>query len=31
MSDLVFLALALAFFVATAGIVYLFEGLREHK
>jgi len=31
MSDLVFLALALVFFLATAGIVYLFEGLREHK
>ena len=31
MSDIIFLALALAFFVASAGIVHLFEGLREHK
>ena len=31
MSDLVFLALALAFFAATVGLVYLFERLREHK
>jgi hypothetical protein len=31
MSDIIFLALALAFFVATGGIVYLFEGLRGQK
>ena len=31
MSDFTFLAVAVAFFAATAGIVYLFERLREHK
>ena len=31
MADLVFLALAVAFFAATIGLVYLFERLREHK
>jgi hypothetical protein len=31
MADIVFLSLTLAFFVATAGIVYLFEDLRERK
>jgi hypothetical protein len=31
MADLVFLALAVGFFAATAGMVYLFERLREHK
>ena len=31
MSDVLFLALSIVFFAATAGIVYLFERLREHK
>jgi hypothetical protein len=31
MADILYLALTLAFFIATAGIVYVFEGLREHK
>lgn len=31
MQDVVFLALTAAFFAATAGMVYLFERLRERK
>ena len=31
MADALFLALAVAFFAATIGLVYLFERLREHK
>jgi hypothetical protein len=31
MSDIIFLALSVAFFGATVGIAYLFELLREHK
>jgi len=31
MADFIFLALSVAFFAATAGIVHLFERLREHK
>ena len=31
MLDAIFLALSIAFFAATIGIVYLFERLREHK
>ncbi len=31
MSDLIFLALSVAFFAATAGITYLFERLRVQK
>lgn len=31
MTDLVFLALTVAFFAATLGLVHVFERLREHK
>jgi hypothetical protein len=31
MSDILFLALSIAFFAATIGMAYLFESLREHK
>jgi hypothetical protein len=31
MSDVIFLALAIGFFAASIGLVYLFESLREHK
>jgi len=31
MSDVLFLALSVAFFAATLGIAFLFERLREHK
>jgi hypothetical protein len=31
MSDVIFLALSVAFFAATLGIAFLFERLREHK
>jgi len=31
MSDVLFLALTVAFFAATVGLVHLFERLREHK
>ena len=31
MSDVIFLALSVAFFAVTVGIAYLFEQLREHK
>jgi len=31
MSDVIFIALGVAFFAATWGLVHLFEKLREHK
>jgi hypothetical protein len=31
MEDVVFIALGLAFFAASLGLVHLFEKLREHK
>jgi hypothetical protein len=31
MSDVIFLALTIAFFAASVGLVHLFERLREHK
>lgn len=31
MADIVFLALSVAFFAATVGLVHVFERLREHK
>jgi hypothetical protein len=31
MFDVLFLALAIGFFAASVGLVYLFEQLREHK
>ena len=31
MTDVIFIALGVAFFAATQGLVYLFEKLREHK
>lgn len=31
MWDVIFLAVSVAFFAATVGIVHLFERLREHK
>ena len=31
MTDVIFIALAVAFFAATLGLVHLFEKLREHK
>ena len=31
MSDVIFLLLSIAFFVATIGLVHLFERLREGK
>jgi hypothetical protein len=31
MDDLVFLALTVAFFAASFGLVHVFEKLREHK
>ena len=31
MDDALLLALTIAFFAATVGLVYLFETLREHK
>lgn len=31
MDDIVFLALTVAFFAATVGLVYVFERLREAK
>jgi hypothetical protein len=31
MADVVFLALSIAFFAASFGLVHLFEKLREHK
>ena len=31
MSDVIFLALTIVFFAASAGLVYLFERLRERK
>jgi hypothetical protein len=31
MEDILYLGLAVAFFAASIGLVYLFERLREHK
>ncbi len=31
MADVIFLALSIAFFAASFGLVHLFEKLREHK
>jgi hypothetical protein len=31
MADVIFLALSIAFFAASLGLVHLFEKLREHK
>ena len=31
MGDVIFLALSIAFFAASLGLVHLFEKLREHK
>jgi hypothetical protein len=31
MADVIFLALSIAFFAASYGLVHLFEKLREHK
>jgi hypothetical protein len=31
MMDIIFVLLALGFFAASIGLVYLFERLREHK
>ena len=31
MTDIIFIAVGIAFFAATWGLVHLFEKLREHK
>ena len=31
MADVIFLALTLAFFAASFGLIHLFERVREHK
>ena len=31
MADVIFIALSIAFFAASFGLVHLFEKLREHK
>jgi hypothetical protein len=31
MADVLFIALSIAFFAASLGLVHLFEKLREHK